>query len=117
MWVCLNNAFFSIVDDGRSDGKLLVRARRKGDIEKIFPDAAGSVQRLVGRDYLWRTYMDLYLVADVIAEQVSLISYGNFKDSVKDKTLATAYGKFWHIHSDLQELPPYSIGYSRGRLL
>ena len=39
MWVVLNNAFFSIVQNENNEEELLVRARVKGDIEKIFPKA------------------------------------------------------------------------------
>lgn len=110
MWVCLNNAFFSIVDDGCGPEEILVRARRKGDIEKIFPEGAGQVKRTQGRDYLYRAYLNRDYVADVIAECVLSIGYSNFKGSVRDNDLSRAYGRFWDLHADLQEIPPYSMG-------
>lgn len=115
MWICLNNAFFSIVDDGCGPSQLLVRARRKSDIEKVFPEGADQVKVTQGRDYLFRAYLDRDYVADVIAEQLLSINYGNFKNSVTDKKLAAAYGSFWNIHSKLQPVPPYSTG--KGSLL
>ena len=39
MWIQFNNAFLSIVENRNNKLELLVRARVKGDIEKIFPDA------------------------------------------------------------------------------
>ena len=36
MWVCLNNSFLSIVQNRNNLEQLLVRSRRKGDIEKVF---------------------------------------------------------------------------------
>ena len=39
MWVQFNNAFLSIVENRDNKLELLVRARIKGDIEKIFPEA------------------------------------------------------------------------------
>lgn len=37
MWICLNDAFLSIVAHRDKPGVLLVRARRPGDIERTFP--------------------------------------------------------------------------------
>ena len=39
MWIQFNNAFLSIVENRDNKLELFVRARVKGDIEKIFPDA------------------------------------------------------------------------------
>ena len=50
MWIFLPDSFLSIVDKGDDTGQtLLVRGRRKGDIEQIFPNA--TVQSNVGTDY------------------------------------------------------------------
>lgn len=111
MWICLNDAFFSIVDAAETEGKLLVRARRRGDIEKVFPDA--TVKRIPGRDYLFRAEIDRNVVAATIAEKIGAISYGNFKDSVRDNKLHDVYARFWHGHASLQEIPPYSRGNRR----
>lgn len=40
MWVFLNNSFLSIVAHRDKPDVLIVRARRAGDIEAIFPQAA-----------------------------------------------------------------------------
>lgn len=107
MWLCLNNAFFSIVEPaGILGDTLLVRARRKGDIEKVFPDA--EVVRTPGRDYLFRAQVSRELVAKTIADQVRGIGYDNFKSSVRDDKLHNVYARFWHGHASLQEIPPYS---------
>jgi hypothetical protein len=106
MWICLNNAFFSIVDTNIAGDKLLVRARRKGDIERVFPGA--KVTRTPGRDYLYRAPVSREDVALTIADQVRNITYDNFKNSVRDDKLHTAYSGFWHIMSRVQEIPPYS---------
>lgn len=121
MWVCLNNAFLSIVEPDRKSGdKLLVRARRKGDIERVFPGIA--VKRTPERDYLFRALISRERVAEAIANEVRGIDYGNFKASVRDKPLHDAYASVWSIMARQQESAPYS-GASRanvrgqGRLL
>ena len=106
MWLCLNDAFFSIVESRPGSDLLLVRARRKGDIEKVFPKA--DVQRTQGRDYLFRALIHRKTVANVVAAQVGRINYGNFKSSVRDDKLHDAYSAFWSIHARLQSPPPYS---------
>lgn len=115
MWICLNDAFLSVIEPTRGSAVLRVRARRKGDIEKVFPDA--KVQRTPGRDYLYRAEIDRELVAEVMAEQVRSIGYSNFKDSVKNKPLHDAYARFWGIMANLQELRPYSRTSRQGSFL
>lgn len=107
MWICMNNAFFSIVDDGSMDGCLVVRARRKGDIERLFPGTKAIT--LHGRDYQFRAHVKRGRVAEVVAESVKAIDYDNFKNSVADDDLHDAYAKFWHIHAGLQPKAPYSM--------
>lgn len=107
MWICLNNAFFSIVTPARNapaDGPLLVRARRKGDIEAVFgvPGVASP-----GRDYAYRATLERDVVASVLMCQVLGIQYDNFKNSVKDDKLHGAYASVWSIMGRLQVGGPY----------
>lgn len=111
MWICLNNAFFSIVEPKAGSDELLVRARRQGDIERVFPNH--QVERTVGRDYLFRAFIKRETVAAIIAEQVMGINYNNFKNSVRDGKLHSAYGRFWHVMADLQPVAPYHRPSSR----
>ena len=52
MWVIMNKAYFSIVENKNNQEELLVRARVAGDIERVFPDA--EVLKNTGADYLYR---------------------------------------------------------------
>ncbi|WP_441280588.1 hypothetical protein [Tardiphaga sp. 862_B3_N1_1] len=115
MWVCLNNAFLSIVEPNRGDKGsspvLLVRARRLGDIETVFPDA--KVEKRPERDYLFRALISREDVGMALMAQAMGINYNNFKDSVRDHKLHDAYAAFWSIHARLQPTAPYSGGISR----
>lgn len=110
MWICLNNAFLSVVEPGAptlaSGDFLLVRARRKGDIEAIF--ASAKVERKPERDYLFRALIPRAEVAAALAEQVKGIAYPNFKNSVKNGKLHDAYARIWGIMAALQPSAPYS---------
>lgn len=106
MWLMLNDAFLSIVSKDCPRSSLLVRARRKGDIEKIFPDA--TVKRSTTTDYLFRAVVPRDQVEQAIVGEVRRINYGNFKDSVTDKPLHDAYLRCWTAMASLQPTKPYS---------
>ena len=108
MWICLSDAFLSIVEPPKKDGTLLVRARRQGDIERVF--AGAKVEKTPGRDYLFRAFMPREQVSQVIGQHVAGINYGNFKNSVKNNKLHDAFAGFWSIMARLQPIPPYSRG-------
>jgi len=109
MWLCLNTAFLSIVHKDCADHELLVRARREGDIEKVFPDA--KVIRSTDSDYLHRAVVPRDEVADALAAQIRNIDYGNFKSSVKDDILHESYLEVWEAMASLQSPPPYSANH------
>jgi hypothetical protein len=100
MWICLNDAFFSIVASDRDPALLNVRARRAGDIEAYFP--GNDVVRLAGTDYAFRAFISRQIVADKISDQVASIAYSNFKSSVRDDALHNAYLDIWSVMSKLQ---------------
>ena len=86
MWIFLNDGFFSIIEPpkGTPGDRLLVRARNRGDIERVF-GLNVKVQRTPNRDYLYRALLDRTQVAVVIANHIAAIDYGNFKDSIPDQ--------------------------------
>jgi hypothetical protein len=100
MWLCLSESFISIVHNHCAEDELLVRARRKGDIEKIFPGA--KVNEYPEHDYLYASVIKRHLVAKAIAGQVSRIDYPQFKPSVKDDQLRQVYFQTWAALSWLQ---------------
>jgi Txe/YoeB family toxin of Txe-Axe toxin-antitoxin module len=103
MWVCLNNAFVSIVANRNRPGDLMIRARRKGDIEKFMGENFVRVIETPLADYRFRASVEADLVSKVMADMVYTIDYDNFKDSVKDKDLHDAYSGFWSIMYRLQD--------------
>jgi len=108
MWVCLTDCFLSIVHKDCADDELLVRARRKGDIEKVFPDA--NVRETLGNDYRYRAVVSREAVSAAMAAEVSRITYDNFKNNVDDHDLHNAYASVWGVIGRLQPGGPYSRG-------
>ena len=114
MWVCLKNSFLSIVDKECKPGELLVRARRPGDIEAVFP--AAVVKKSTSTDYAYRAVIKRADVAEANGAAVFKIDYPNFKNAVRDDALHNAYSAFWGIHARLQPTAPYTGRAQRGML-
>lgn len=100
MWICLNDAFLSIVSKSCKPDELLVRARRKGDIERVFPGV--QVRESEHTDYRFRAVVKRELIAKALTDQVKQIAYSNFKDSVRNDSLHDAYSKVWAAMYRLQ---------------
>ena len=115
MWICLNHSFLSIVTpQGKPDSDvLLVRARREGDIQSVFPGA--DVRRTPERDYLYRALIPRAEVAAALATEVAGIDYSNFKNSVRSRPLHDAFARIWSIMACLQPSAPYSGLRARGQ--
>jgi hypothetical protein len=94
MWIFLNNAFLSIVDKGDPSGNtLLVRARRRADLQRAFPDA--DIVAGAGTDYRYRARVGRSAVADRLAQLVREIDYGNFKSGVQEPDRHDTYMDVW----------------------
>jgi hypothetical protein len=102
--IMTNNSYLSIVSKDCGPAELLVRARRAGDIEKVFPNA--KVTRQTDSDYLYRAILPRNVVKQSLAAMIDLIDYPNFKDSVEDRSLHAAYVSVWCAMAGLQHPPP-----------
>lgn len=100
MWVCINDAFLSIVSKDCARDELLVRVRRKGDLEKIFPGAKVIVSTTT--DYRFRAVVKRTEVEQAIVGELRRVTYSNFKDSVEDRPLHDAYLRVWTTMETLQ---------------
>lgn len=121
MWICLNDAFFSAVNKDCKPDEVMIRARREGDLEKVFNDEvllsqgfkAISVTRYTKSDYLFRAPVKRDHLKAALAAEVDRIVYSNFKASTRDHDLHRCYNRMWQAHADMQALPPYSNGSPR----
>lgn len=94
MWVCLNNAFVSIVEDVRDSSLVTVRGRRIEDVKNFVGDAYKILQT-DSRDYRFRTTVSKFELSKMLAKCADKIDYGNFKDSVQDDDLKYFYAEVW----------------------
>jgi hypothetical protein len=125
MWIFINDAFFSIVKS-RTRGHLLVRARAKGDIERVFgmgsaAQVGAPVEETPEADYRFRVSLPNRRVSSIIEGEVLRIDYTNFKDSIHDNRYHDACLKVWsamhRYQSDLVAVPklPRGRGKKGGR--
>ncbi len=96
MWLCLKDTFLSVVHKDCKHDELMVRSRRSGDIEKMFPDA--KVKTGGGTDYRFRAVIKRKEVAKAMTEYIMNISAGNFKNSVDDPLVLRVDGLNVVIH-------------------
>ena len=101
MWIFLNDAFLSIVSDRADSSQLLVRARCRGDIERVFP--AAEIIGNAGTDYRYRAYLPRQQVMDTVSKRIKEIDYDNFKRTVHERDRHTAYFEVWDSMYRFQE--------------
>lgn len=108
MWIMLSDCFFSIVQKDCARDELMVRARRPGDIEKVFPEFKGKVTEFTGSDYHYRMAIKRDRIEKTLVSEVRRITYRNFKDTVREDDLHHAYMDVWAAMARVQPNRPYA---------
>lgn len=102
MWLITNSGYVSIVEHRDDDSVLIVRARRKSDLQRLFPHA--EVAHTPSADYPYRVCVARDIVRRIMMAAVDQITYPNFKASISgDPTLSVLCGKIWSLAHDLKE--------------
>ena len=94
MWICLNNSFVSIVEDWENQENVYVRGRRLSDVLNFVGDGY-QIIKTDSNDYRFRAKVTKFELSKMLAKCADKISYGNFKDSVKDPELKQFYTEVW----------------------
>lgn len=115
MWICLPDAFFSIVEkstDARNP--LTVRARNVEHLQRYFPGIEPICWE--GTDYPWRVLVPRAMVRKLLEVALAGITYDNFKDATMDPDLHRAYARIWSVMRDYQDdITPRHRPMRRGR--
>jgi len=109
MWIGDNEGWLSIVKHLDKPGYLLVRARRRVHIEKIFPDA--DIYENMKADYPYRADILKEDVQNTMVKRIERINYGNFKNSVQDTHFKHALSNVWWT------MNTYGLKYRKGNLV
>ena len=99
MWLMLSDCFVSIVSKDCGPDELMVRARRPGDIEKLFPGVV--VTEYTASDYHYRAAVKKTAIKAALANEVDRVTYDNFLSSVR-------HMRVWTAMASLQPQTPYS---------
>jgi hypothetical protein len=100
MWIAFNDGFISAVQDRKEKDGLVIRARRREHLERIFPKL--EIFTGLGTDYKYRIFIKKTEFATLLAERAGEIDYTNFKSSVEDEDLHRLYNRFWRLHYEFQ---------------
>jgi len=106
MWVMLSGSFLSVVHKDCKPDELLVRARVKGHIEAVFPNA--KVSEASHTDYRFRAVLPRSVVAQALSDQAMSLKYDNFKNTVRNNRFHDALASVWHVMARLQPTAPYT---------
>lgn len=105
MWIYFPDAFVSIVVNRDRPNDFLVRARFKGDIERVF--GARKVDVTPDFDYRYRASIGRNVVIAKVAKRMGAIDYDNVKGSVglgsREDARHAAMMRAWTAARDAQE--------------
>ncbi len=100
MWLFTSGGFVSIVASRDCQDDLIVRARVRNHLQALFPQAV--ITETVDADYRFRTIVNRKVVRKFVTDQVSVIRYGNFKNSISDPRYRSASNRVWGVMHELQ---------------
>lgn len=103
MWIFTNFAFISIVKDRTDPTQVVVRARVRDDLEKMFGSEHNVIESS-DSDYRFRMFLDHEFVTKTVAERVEEIDYDNFKNSISlnDRDRYKNYTGVWSVMNSWQ---------------
>lgn len=113
MWLMTNQGLVSVVQDRADANTLIARARQDGLLEQMLAEANLthiSVWQDETADYPNRCKLSRMDFTDLVYTQVLRIDYDNFKNSVKDKKLASLYSRVWNVMTELGMGKFYGLG-------
>lgn len=102
MWVFLNDAYLSAVEDKDDASHLMVRARLRGDLQRTFPFAWLKVMETPNGDYRFRARVPRGKFEAAMVDAVRRIDYTNFKNSVSDTPRHNTYLRVWQVMLEAQ---------------
>ena len=114
MWLFCKSGFFSAVEHEDDASVIHVRARFKGDLERLCKahNVAPKVMVTVSNDYRYRMNFIRTDWERIVSEEARAIDYTNFKNAVHDGTARDeAYLGAWVAMREGQE---ESSGHRRG---
>ncbi len=98
MWIFAKSGFFSAVEHFDDSNLIHVRARFRGDLERLCAahNVASNVAETPSNDYPFRMDFERSVWREIVADEAAGIDYSNFKSAVHDGTTRDrAYMDVW----------------------
>ena len=98
MWLFTKHGFFSAVENFNDKNLIHVRARFKGDLERLCATyrVRPEVKTISGSDYPFRMDFERATWTSIVQGEAQSIDYSNFKSAVHDGTKRDrAYIEVW----------------------
>lgn len=87
MWLFTKNSFISAVEHRGRPNDVIIRARRKRDLVRLFPKRDKQIEKTPNADYLYRLTVSKKELAKVVSDYVLRnITYDNFKGAQDSDT-------------------------------
>ena len=99
MWLFTKHGFFSAVQNYNDSNLIHVRARFKGDLERLCRTyrVEPKVESIPNTDYPYRMDFKRKVWSEIVKSEAEAIDYSNFKSEVHDGTSRdSAYMKVWY---------------------
>jgi len=111
MWVYTKDGFFSAVEDRNNPEQVMVRARVRGDLERMLDGMMhGRDVKITysGSDYLNRCFIGKHVWAAYLAQTGNEIDYFSAKDAMipedgNGRKRKAAYFRAWSAMKDMQD--------------
>jgi hypothetical protein len=106
MWLFTKQGFFSAVQNFNDSNLIHVRARFKGDLERLCATygVEPQVVNLPNTDYPFRMDFERGKWAEIVKSEAESIDYSNFKNAVHDGTRRDeAYMDVWSAMQEYQD--------------
>lgn len=120
MWLFLVFGYFSVVQSKTNADVLVVRARVRGDLDRLRAEFAPSLSESVrsyGRDYQYRGEISREAWGEAMRLIGLAVTAQNFKSEVAKLNAPTeharesrynVYSRVWSVMTSLNKLPPYA---------
>lgn len=110
MWLLTSIGFFSVVAHRDEPNTVLIRARRREDLEALRRGYLPDIEILenAGSDYAFRAFVERYEWEYACQRLAADIDYPNFKDAVAERQgteRAALYARLWESLHELQRSP------------
>jgi hypothetical protein len=107
MWLVTKEGLFSIVHKDCKQDEVMVRSRVRVDLENLLKKIYSKAKIIegAGTDYQFRCIVPRDDLAEYLVEYVTMMDYGNFKNTIpdNDRIRHSAYYGIWSSGAALRD--------------